>query len=74
MPSKSTPGQVAGQPPTDLVLERLPNGELAWLEAIRDDRDDAPTRYWLTDLGRRALAEERLFGPSPTVAQVARVN
>ena len=94
MLTQSTAGQNAG--PTDpagLVLERLPNGELAWLRpeldvAIADaeqlDQDLTHTlgwpepqpqpepedvRYTITDLGRRALAMERLFGPWPTVAQ-----
>jgi hypothetical protein len=52
----------------DLVLACLPSGDFAWL---RPEPDDDP-RYVLTDHGRRALAEERLFGPWPTVAEVAR--
>ena len=93
MLSQSTAGQSAG--PTDpagLVLERLPNGELAWLHpeldgAIRDaeqlDQDltrrlgwpepqpqpePEDVRYTITDLGRRALAMARLFGPWVNVA------
>ncbi len=50
----------------NLVLETLPSGEPAWLRPESDD-----DRYTLTDAGRRALAEERLFGPWPTVAQTA---
>jgi hypothetical protein len=40
----------------------------AWLR--REPPEAWSTRYVLTDLGRRALAYERLFGPSPTVAEV----
>jgi hypothetical protein len=88
--TQSTAGQSAG--PTDpagLVLERLPNGELAWLRAELDtaiadaeqlDQDLTRRLGWpepqpddirvaLTDLGRRALAMQRLFGPWPTVAE-----
>jgi len=74
MHEQSTPGRVAGQPHTDLVLERLPNGEMAWLRVIRNAADEPPQRYWLTDTGRRALAMERLFGQCPTVAQVRRAT
>ena len=48
----------------DLVLERLPNGECAYLKP----EDDEP-RYVLTDFGRRALREADCFGPWPTVAE-----
>ena len=93
MRTQFTAGQLAG--PTDpagLVLERLPNGELAWLRRELDtalanaeqlDQDLTRTlgwpepqpepedvRYTITDLGRRALAMERLFGDGwPTLAQ-----
>ena len=92
MRTHSTAGHLAG--PTDsagLVLERLPNGEHAWLRpeldaAIRDAEqlgkdltrrlgwpepqpEPENTRYTITDLGRRALAMARLFGPWPTLAQ-----
>jgi len=61
----------------DLVLDRLPNGELAWLRA------EPPTnevRYVLTEDGCRALDEDcraralaALFGqPWPTVAEACR--
>jgi hypothetical protein len=50
----------------ELVLDRLPSGELAWLKP----EDDEP-RYTLTDLGRRELALAQLFDPSPAVADVA---
>jgi hypothetical protein len=81
----STAGQSTGHTPADLVLERLPSGSYAWLRpeldrAIRDaERIDralgrrlGTDRFALTDLGRRALAMERLFGPWPTLAEVAR--
>ena len=48
----------------ELVLERLPNGEHALLRPEPED-----VRYTITDLGRRALAENALFGPWPTVAE-----
>lgn len=66
-------------------LERLPNGEHAYLRPetapldryrLNPDRvviaDDEPedVRYVLTDQGRRDLAMARLFGPWPTVAEV----
>ena len=70
MHTKSTPSHVAGQPPTDLVLERLPNGELAWLQPATDRRYVIPHRFVLTDAGRRAIAMEACFGrPWPTVAE-----
>jgi len=87
MLSESIPSRIG-----DLVLETLPNGELAWLRreldsAIADadqlDQELARTlgdgpRYWLTDLGRRALDEaaraqavEALFGrPWPKLSEV----
>ncbi len=36
MRPKSNPEQRAGQAPLDLVLERLPNGEFAWLRPSTD--------------------------------------
>ena len=36
MLTQSTAGQSAGPTPAGLVLERLPNGELAWLRAELD--------------------------------------
>ena len=63
MLTDSNPCYLAG--PTDpagLVLERLPNGELAWL------RPETPG-YVLSDAGRRALALAWLFGPTPTLAE-----
>lgn len=48
----------------DLVLERLPNGELAWLRPAPQPADEEP-RYVLTDHGRRALAMAALFDPIP---------
>ena len=66
MHAKSTAGHPAGTSAAELVLEPLPNGELAWL---RPELDDDP-RYALTDLGRRALAMEHLFGPGPTASEV----
>ena len=47
-----------------LVLERLPNGEPAFLRPEPEE-----IRHVLTDRGRRALAENALFGPWPTVAE-----
>ena len=70
MHSKSTASQIAGQPSHDLVLERLPSGELAWLRPNPDD--DPDPRYVVTDAGRRALAMDALFGrPWPTVAEAS---
>jgi hypothetical protein len=67
--TQSTAGQLAGHTPGDLVLEPLPNGELAWLRpdldaAIREatgrSAEQPPEpRYWITDAGRRALDEDR---------------
>jgi hypothetical protein len=63
------------------VLERLPNGELAWLRLnprtvriVEDQYAPLPddTRYWITDPGRRALRELDLLGqPWPTVAEAS---
>jgi hypothetical protein len=63
MHAKSTAGHPAGTSAADLVLERLPSGELAWL---RPEQPDDDPRHALTDLGRRALAMEHLFGHCPT--------
>lgn len=71
MHTKSNPIGTAGQPPLDLVLDRLPNGELAWLRPDVAPEDDDP-RYVLTQRGRDELVHARamqaLFGPSATVA------
>jgi hypothetical protein len=75
MHSKSNASTVAGQPTTNLQLERLPNGELAWLRpepAPAPRRYVLPSRYVLTDQAHRELAMLALFGPCPTVAEVAR--
>lgn len=57
----------------ELVFERLPNGEYAWLRPELDAAADT-TLYVTTDLGhdeaRRARAMEACFGPWPTVADV----
>jgi len=64
-----------------LVLDRLPSGELAWLRPDPEPRQSQPrrshvlpSRYWLTDHGRRAMALEALFGPWPTVAEACRLD
>ena len=49
--------------------ERLDQDMAATLGRCSAD-DDGP-RYGLTDLGRRALALEALFGPWPTVAEAS---
>jgi hypothetical protein len=51
--------------------EQLPNGEWAWLRPAPRERPYViPSRYWLTDRARRALAMDALFGrPWPTAAQ-----
>lgn len=72
MHPKSNASQIAGQPAMDLVLERLPNGELAWLRSSPDPQTDEEPRYVLTDAGRRALRASDVFGPWPTVAQLYR--
>jgi hypothetical protein len=41
----------------ELVLERLPNGEFAYLKPPDDD-----ARFTITDAGRRALRMAELFG------------
>jgi len=63
------------------VLERLPSGEYAWLrpehhpvrivEPVTLPHPDDDTRYVLTDLGQRAVAEAALFGPWPTAAEAS---
>jgi hypothetical protein len=76
MRTQSTAGQWAGRTSNDLVLDRLPSGELAWLRPEAQDNDP---RYVLTDAGRRALDEDRrartmeaLFGhPWPTAAETS---
>lgn len=71
MHPKSNAPTLAGQPSTDLVLERLPNGTYAWLKPERHRAFIPPARYWLTDKGRRAIALDACFGPRPTVAEVS---
>ena len=53
-------GHLDGDPePPELILERLPSGEYAWVK---------PDRYVFTDLGRAALAEAELADRcAPTV-------
>jgi hypothetical protein len=59
----------APEPNADLVLGRLPSGEHAWLRA-EDSAEPDDALYVVTDLGRRDLAMEALFGqPWPTVAE-----
>ncbi|HEY1298143.1 MAG TPA: hypothetical protein VGJ60_34120 [Chloroflexota bacterium] len=72
MLSKSNASTLAGQLPTDLVLERLPNGQLAWLRPCTEAFEDDDALYVLTDKGRHDLRMAELFGPSPTVDQVRR--
>jgi hypothetical protein len=50
--------------PADLVLDHLPNGELAWLKPSEDLEPD-DTRYWITEAGRLALRYAELFGTRP---------
>lgn len=52
----------------DLVLERLPSGEHAYLRPELEE----DVRYVLTDKGRRDLAMATLFDQGSTVADVAR--
>ena len=57
-----------------LVLERLPNDELAWLRPSPDVAENDDALYVLTEAGHdlvaRWRAEEALFGrPWPTVAE-----
>jgi hypothetical protein len=68
---KSIPA-VAGQLYTDLVLELLPNGQLAWLRPSTDVCEPDDALYVITDKGRRDLRLAELFGPWPTVDQVRR--
>ncbi|MES2360115.1 MAG: hypothetical protein V4529_17370 [Gemmatimonadota bacterium] len=66
MHTKSTAAALAGQPPLDLVLERLPSGELAWLRPSTAPAEDDEARYWPSERGRqltrRWAAERWLFG------------
>ncbi len=77
MRPKSTAGLVAGLPSPDLQLERLPNGEWAWLRPEVETPDpDEPIPYVLTQRGRDEVARRRamqwLFGrPWPTVAEAS---
>jgi len=64
--------------PGDLVLERLPSGELAWLRPSTERPEADEARWSLTDEGRYLLARGRamqaLFGPWPSVADTLRVK
>ena len=60
MHTKSSAGQTAGQQPADLVLERIPSGDLAWLRP--EPASDEDPRCVVTDAGRRVLAEAACFG------------
>jgi hypothetical protein len=46
----------------DLVLEPLPNGELAWLRPCLEPAEADDALYVLTDKGRRDLRMAELFG------------
>ena len=60
---QSTAGCLAGPSPADeLVLERLPNGELAWLRPERP-----PERFVLTN-SKGATWTVKCYGPDPTDA------
>lgn len=62
MHPKSTGNLSAGQPPADLILERLPNGEYAWLRSSTEVAESDDARYTISDAGRRALREADCFG------------
>jgi hypothetical protein len=66
MLTKSNPGLVAGHPHADLVLERLPSGELVWLRPCAEVFEDDDALYTITWEGRRALRMAELFGREPT--------
>jgi len=84
MHSHSTPSQAAGESIGELELVNY-GGGWAWLRAEHADLDAAiraadqldraashllgDERVALTDLGRRALATDALFGPWPSVAE-----
>ena len=46
----------------DLVLDRLPNGELAWLRPCVESAEDDDALFVITDKGRRDLRMAELFG------------
>ena len=48
----------------ELVLERLPSGELAWLRPSTERAEDDDALYWITAKGRRDLRCAELFGCS----------
>lgn len=52
----------------ELVLERLPSGDFAWLEPDTSTATYTPTQLG-EDLVRREAAMQFLFGPAPTVAE-----
>lgn len=55
---------------SDLVLDRLPSGEHAWLRPSTDSGESDDALFVVTDKGRRELAIDALFGhPWPTVAE-----
>lgn len=56
----------------ELVLERLPNGEHAWLRPSTESYEAEDALFYVTDAGRRAVAMAALFGPAPTVAETMR--
>jgi hypothetical protein len=62
MRTKSIARPGAGQPFTDLMLERLPSGELAWLRPSTEPAEPDDALYVLTDKGRRDLRMAELFG------------
>ena len=43
----------------NLVLEPLPNGELAWLKPCDGPAEDDEARYWPTEAGRQLTARWR---------------
>jgi hypothetical protein len=46
----------------NLVLERLPSGELAWLKPCEEPAEADDALYVITDKGRRDLRMAELFG------------
>jgi hypothetical protein len=45
-----------------LVLERLPSGDMAWLKPCTEPAEDDEPLYVITEKGRRDLRMAELFG------------
>jgi hypothetical protein len=71
MLNQSTADQIADHSASGLVLDRLPNGELAWLKPKLDAADEID-QLMARQLGRRGDQEPNVDGVCYTISQAGR--